>query len=363
MVDSILSLLKKNSLLSSCILAGTILLIILFSLPVRYMVNDDFAMITILQGGRFPASPHAVFLNPIMSYMLFFLYKLSPWFPWYGIIIYLAHFIGWTLIFSLILRSGKGLLIIISLPILLMFYIQHSFLITFTSSSLFLLFGVLLSIIEYYLIDTHLIKSDTCFAIFSAACFFFSFLLRWELVLYSLFLELPLILFMKWEKAKKLIPIISVVSLLIFLNVAFIYYFESQQQSFYDYNKLRGILHGSPKGEFNGDITIHAANKVGWSYEDYLCFNNDFWFIYDNFAFNSKNIKSFITQNYSKKNLNLLIPLVRDKIIGCLKMSTHETSILVITITCVFILRIRYFLSYSWGDKMKILLSVCFLGQ
>ena len=90
-----LDIIKENFFILSFMFTGVAFLIILSTLPVGYETNDDFAMVTILSGkGGFPSIPDAIFLNPILSYILFFLYKVSPSFPWYGISLYLTCYLG-----------------------------------------------------------------------------------------------------------------------------------------------------------------------------------------------------------------------------------------------------------------------------
>ena len=67
-------LIQENSFIVSFLVTGVSLFVILWTLPVFYGSNDDFAMLTIMSGkGGFPASPDAFFLNPILSYILYFL--------------------------------------------------------------------------------------------------------------------------------------------------------------------------------------------------------------------------------------------------------------------------------------------------
>ena len=360
MKDSILSYLNKNSLLASFVLAGIILLIILSTLPVRYIVNDDFAMITILRGNDFfSPSFHAVFLNPVMSWFLYSLYKLFPSIPWFGIVIYSTHLLGWSLIFSVVLRSDKLLYLVLSLPFLLACYVYHSCMVTFTSSSLFLLFGVLSCSFVFLSDKLSPINNRTSYSIFLALCFFLSFLLRWELVLYSILLGLPLIFFVKWQQVKIVIPLITILALLVCLNIGFIKIFESQEQPFYEYNKLRGDFHGTPKGDDNGQITLRAADKIGWDYEDYFSFRY-YWLIFDNYTFNTHNLRIFLNENDLQKNLISNIPHIMGNISGSIKISAKDTLLFIISIASLFVFKAKYLINYNKIELFKILLTLVF---
>jgi hypothetical protein len=86
-----------------------LLLLILLFIPVRYEINDDLKFINILSGKGgftpdFNSTPH---LSQILSYILYFLYDWFPSIPWYGLTIYLAAYIGVSLILSVVLRNSR----------------------------------------------------------------------------------------------------------------------------------------------------------------------------------------------------------------------------------------------------------------
>ncbi len=191
-------LIQENSFIFSFIFTGMLLSIILSILPVHYETNDEFRMITILSGnGGFPASPYVPYLNPILSYVLHILYRVKPYFPWFGVFFYVVYYLGWTLILSVIFRTNDRYSFILTIPILFYFFFFHSSYVSFTSASLFMSFGVFLCTIEYFIRNEAPIKNIRIYFIFLAVCFYLSFLLRWELVLYSLLLFLPAVVFIK----------------------------------------------------------------------------------------------------------------------------------------------------------------------
>ncbi len=299
-------LIKENSFIFSFIFTGIMLFIILSIIPVRYESNDEFRMITILSGnGGFPSSPDVYYLNPILSYVLYILYKISPYFPWFGVFLYVVYYIGWTLILSVILRTNDRFSFILTIPILFYFFFFHSSYASFTSASLFLSFGVFLCTVEYFIRNEAPIKNIRIYFLFLAVCFYLSFLLRWKLVLYSLFLFLPMVVFIKKGQIKKILPILLLLGLVMCLNMGFNHFVYLSHQTYYDFDKLRIEFHDTHRGDFDVLTTPYALQKARWEYNDYLVFRG-LWFMHDNYTFNTTNLKTFLMENNPRKTISCL---------------------------------------------------------
>ena len=351
-------IIKDNSFIFSFIFTGIALLIILSTLPVIYEFNDDFTMVTILSGnGGFPSTPDAIFLNPVLSYVLYLLYKISPFFPWYGIFLYTIHYLGWTLILSVIVRSNKGICFLFAVPLFSCFFFYHSSAISFTSASLFLAFGVFLCIVEYFIRNETPIKNIKIYFIFLASCFYLSFLFRWDLVLYSLLLFLPMLVFMKYSQIKKVLPILIILGLVICINTGFNYLVSINRQSYNEFNNLRGEFYDTASGDIHNRITEYALNKVGWTYEDYLDFKS-LYLIYDNYTFNTQNLRKFITENDPRQDKKYYVNYIINKINDSYEHNKLLSILLIISTFSVVILRLTNLMRLYKVDWIRITISL-----
>jgi len=348
-------IIRDNSFIFSFVLTGIALLAILVTQPIRYESNDDFAMVTILSGNSgFPSSPDAIFLNPVVSYVLYLLYKISPFFPWYGIFLYTIQYLGWILILSVIVRSNKGICFLFAVPLFSCLFFYHSSAISFTGASLFLAFGVYLCIVEYFISNKTPIKNTKTYFIFLVCCFYLSFLFRWELVLYSLLIFLPMIVFMKYSQIKKVLPILVTFGLLICINTGFNHLVSLNHHSYNEFNKLRSEFHDTTRGEFHDGITQFASQKVGWTYEDYLAFKV-LWLIHDNYIFNTQNLRTFITQNDFRKNKEYYFDNIINKIKVNYEQSKNVSILLLISVFSIFVFRSIDLIRLNKIDWLKII--------
>ena len=351
-------IIRDNSFIFSFVLTGIALLAILSTQPVRYEANDDFAMVTILSGnGGFPSSPDAVFLNPALSYVLHLLYKISPFFPWYGIFIYTINYLGWSLILSVILRSNKGICFLFAVPLFSCLFYYHSSVITFTSASLFLAFGVYLCMVEFFIRNEAPIKNIRNYYSLLSFLYYLSFLFRWNLVLYSLLLFLPMIVFMKYNRIKKVLPILVTLGLVICINTGFNYLVSLNNQSYNEFNDLRGDFFDTTKGAFQDGITQIAAQKVGWTFEDYLAFH-DLWLIYDNYKFNTQTLRSFLTENDFSKDSRYYISDIINRIKASYDQSNKLSILLLISIFSIFVFRSTDLIRLDNIDWLRIMVSL-----
>ncbi len=351
-------IMQENSFIVSFIFTGISLLIILLTLPVRYETNDDFTMLTILSGnGGFPSSPDAIFLNPILGYVLYFLYKLVPSFPWYGAFLYTVYYLGWTLIFSAILRANKGFCFLLAMPLLVCLFFYHSSFVNFTSASLLLTFGVYLCTVEYFIRNEAPMKNIRIYFIFLAICFYLSFLLRWKLILDSLFLFLPMVVFMKIGQAKKVFPVLIMLGVVICFNAGFNYF--TSNQPYNEFNELREDFHDTSMGDIHGQITPYAAEKAGWTYEDYVAFR-DLWLIYDNYTFSTSKLSTFLIENNPRKDsgihLNYIIKKIKENYDN--NNSKNLFILLLVSLLSIFIFRSTYLLRLEKIDWLRITISL-----
>lgn len=351
-------LLKEHSFIISFISTGIILFIILSNLPVHYETKDDFSIITILSGkGGFPASPVVKHLNPILNYALYILYKVSPSFPWFGVFLYIIYYMSWTLILSVILRSSNRFSLLLSIPLLFYFIFYHSSFISYTSASLLLSFGVYLCTVEYFIKDEAPIKNIRNYFIFLAVCFYLSFLLRWELILYSLFLILPMIVFMKFEQVKKVFPVLTMLVLVICLNIGFNYFVYLSHQTYYDFDKLRIEFHDTHSGDFHDRITPYAIQKAGWTFEDYMAFRG-LWYMHDNHVFNTMNLRTFLEANNPPKDSKYYLENIVSQIKKSYTQTKNISVLLLVSFLSIFIYRSTYLLRLDKVDWLKITVSL-----
>lgn len=269
-------------------------------MPARYAINDDIWMINVLTGkGGFPPDTTMVFLSQTLCYILFFLYRQFPDIPWYGLTIYLAAYLGISLMISLLLRNTAKdrFSLLLSMPAFLICFVYNLSIITFTSVSLLLEFSVLLSLLEWMISDRPFLKHDRVYTGFLGICFILSFLLRWNLVLYALGLCIPILFFLRKEKVRVIFPVAVIIMLFIFADRTLFFFNTStpQHREYVEYNKIRAEFNDTIKGEYHGETTINALNKAGWSPEDYEFFRN--WIFYDERKFNVDTLKIFLKEN------------------------------------------------------------------
>ncbi len=329
-------------------------------MPVRYEVNDDFEFINILSGkGGFAAdfSSTTQSLSQFLSYTLYFLYDRFPSIPWYGLTIYLSAYLGISLITSVLLRNTRDKLsLILCIPALLV-YFSHCFsVITYTSAVLLLEFGVFLSLMEWVLKIDFLFKRNRLFGFFLGACFLFSFLIRWQIVLYFMLFGVPVLFYIKKQHLKAILPVIAVL-LLFILGDRMLFKLNTTpgHKSYYEYTQLRRGFNDTVKGEYNGETTLKALKKAGWNMEDYAFFRS--WILYDDRLFNTEALKTFLQANspYQEKKY---LKVVWSKIKSRFNSSKLHTLVLIFTISALFLLRIHNFTGLSNRQKFRLILSI-----
>ena len=101
-------IIRNHPLLTSIIINGVFLTIILCTCDIRYDTNDDFVMACIVQGAYGRPDPHTVYINIIMGYVLSGLSSLIPAIPWYPVIMYVCLVVSNIVIGYLLIGKTKA---------------------------------------------------------------------------------------------------------------------------------------------------------------------------------------------------------------------------------------------------------------
>jgi len=357
------STIRNHSFLFAFIVTGIALLIILLTTPVAYETNDDLAMIAVLSGNAgFPPHHDAVCIHPLLGYLLYLLYTFSPSVPWYGAYLYAAYCLGWSLFGSVMIRVNRGLSLLLALPLFIHYFFYHSSFVNFTSATLFLSFGVYLCLAEYFMKNAAPAKNTVAYLVFLAACLCLSLLLRWKLVLYTLLLCVPLLIFMRREQVKKILPGCVVLAVMIILTLGIDHHMTTSHAAYYDYVKLETVFHGYGPGSFHGEKTLDAARAAGWSMDDYTAFRQ-LWLIYDNHMFNKDTLKTFITLNDPHQDLMYVLKFNIQNIVSNFKAFQSDFLLLFVSVLSMLLYRSRDVLRLRHIDVLKIVLTLGILAS
>jgi hypothetical protein len=166
-----------------------------------------------------------------------------------------------------------------------------------------------------------------------------------------------MVVFMKFSQMKRVLPILITLGLVIFINIGFNYFVSLNHKSYNEFNKLRAEFHDTASGEIHNQITPYAFNKVGWSYEDYLAFKG-LWLIYDNYAFNTQNLRTFITENDPRKDMEYYSDSIIIKIKASYDQNKQLFILLIISTCSIFILRLTKLLRLFKVDLIRIAVSL-----
>ena len=326
---------KYDKTLPICFLTiSTITICLITFLPVRYAVNDDIAVISILSGqAGFAGYPYSVVLNPISDFIIYYLYVHFPLIPWYGLFIYSATIIGFSLIFSIFFRTLHWKMLIPCLPILFLMLFWHITFVTFTSASMLLLFGVLLCIFEIIIKKK---QTNKTYALFLMLGIILAILLRWKLVLYSIIFAFPLVFFSSNIGIKKSFrSLYYITPILVVIICSFCisdFALRSEEKNFLEFVKLRRNFFATAEGDLQGEKLIDALNRSKWSIPDYILFKN--YFSYDNETFNTNKLKKFMNKDAYQLDY---FKLLKTRTVRNLKSSTPYNLIFLITLvsTCL----------------------------
>jgi hypothetical protein len=343
------------------VLSLLLFLVILFFLPMRYAVNDDLVIAGILSGkDGFASDSFVYFLSPTMSSFLNLLYKHFPSVPWYGLTIVFVSYMGVSLIAGVIMRCGirDRVPVIFSVPAFVSFAAYCVLYSTFTTSSLLMEFGVLLSLLEWQVRGKAPVKNTGFYCLFLAVCFLLALALRWEIVLYSLVFGFPSLLFIKKEHLKGFSLIIAVIVLSVTIDRTIFFRSTTTPEiaNYIVFNKLRAEFHDTAKGDDHGDITYKAASKVGWTYDDYQFFK--IWNVYDETLFNADTLNAFLEENH---------PLQRgsqynwERFRVEFSVNGKYPYIFIFTLLSLLAWRFHSLIKLSEQGQMKVFISFCLL--
>jgi hypothetical protein len=256
------------------------------------------------------------------------------------------------LVISVITRSNRGFCYLAAVPLLAYLFYYHATAITFTSASLLLSTGVYLCVFEYFVADRVPVKSIKAYFIFLVSCFCLSFLFRWDLVLYSLLFLSPVVVFMKFSRMKEVLPIIVVTGLLVCANIAFNHHVSSSHQPYNEFNKLRGEFHDTSRGFDHGQVTRGAASGAGWTYEDYMTFRL-LWMIYDNYAFNTEKLRTFLAGNDFPENGGSFLSDVTARLKMSYEQNENVSILLLLSVLSLFLVRLVDLVRLDGIDWLK----------
>jgi hypothetical protein len=335
--------------------------IVLSVAPVRYEANDDFGSIGKLsaQSGFRPDPLHPT-LSTTLSRLLRALYRIHPEFPWYGVLIYSAAFLGMSLMLSVFFRSTQGLSMFLALPVLcLLFFHVFSFA-SFTSASLILQLGVLLCLMEWVVRDECPAKNAKLYACVLALGFLVGFLLRWRMVLYATAFGIPIFFFMKRRQLTRAIPLLTVVVLIMIGDRALFHLMSTDEHKAYmEYNRLRARFHDTAWGDDHGSSTRKALKKAGWSREDYGFYKS--WILYDNRRFNTETLRTFLREN-EPKEVDSFFRAWWKKLRRQFHTGNHYVLAMVFATLSILAYRFERFSRSSARKRVRIVLALTVIG-
>lgn len=275
-----------------------------------YDTNDDMAMIAIVSGQYANiALPDGIFLSPLLSFILYYCYKVIPYLPWYGMILYLYQFIGCYCFYSivrLVFKNNKSKIIVIISFLALYAYIFYR--LNFSSTSLFLWFSALVYLIAVLLLRGK--ENSKSVLLFCGFAMGLSYLLRPSILTIAIAFSIPLfIIVFKLERLRKvtylLIPIVILAAMNQYIFMTKIN--NANYDSFLAYNQVRSDFLDTHKSDRN-EKTDDALSHAGWNNEDYKVAKE--WWLYDEEIFSTEKICKFLEINartvisvYDIKNL------------------------------------------------------------
>lgn len=330
-----------------------ILLVISF-LPVRYETNDDFAIIRRLSDQTgFVSDTHHYSLSYGFGWVLCFLYRCCSSVPWYGAFVYSATYLGASLMLSVVFRSSSGKSLLLWLPALSVFFAHCFSFVSFTAASLMLEFGIFLCVMEWVVRDECPARNSKFYALTLAVGFLMCFSLRWRLVIWSVGLGIPVLFFLRKNHLKKGFLFACTLIMIVVGDRALFHFMTTQEhKAFMAYNKLRAQFHDTINGEFHGETTLKALNKVGWSLDDYAFFRR--WILYDDELFNPESLRIFIKENDPREKASIF-ELIPKRIARSFGASRHCTLALIFSILSLFFYRFHSLLGLSYKDRLRII--------
>ncbi len=280
--------------------AFLVILAVAAVLPVKYEVNDDIGMITILSGiDGFPASTDAPFISRFLGYTFWLLYQVSALIPWYGLLLYLTLLLGTGLFFSILfLDSVDRYCKLLILPAYLALIGHCLVSVTFTSATLLLQFGVFLFVLAW-------LSSQRRFPLPKGllfACLVLSYLWRWKLFLVFLVYALPLAFFLNRDDRRHLKTVMPFLLLAVAIvgadrGLAFLTTRGPQHAHYQTFLRYNARFHDTPLGR-EGPRTEKALASANWTKDDYAMFH-EYWMAYDERRLSVEALDTFLRENNS----------------------------------------------------------------
>jgi|GEM_PF-5090533 len=308
---------------------------------------DDVGMMLTSSGVRTgEPSEYLTFPSVVIGKILKHLYLQVPRINWYPVYLYSIHFLSMLVILYAILKLRFSWSRIFQYVVLFIFF-ECSLLmrLQFTSTA------IVIAIAGFCLFLTSLSLKDKEVWFYlgvSIVMMVTAGLIREKVFYYFLLLIAPLVL-LKFFEAKKLrIPIFFALTLSLFF--IFVQYNSSYYsgdplwKEFIAYNKIRGQLHLYPKLAYN-EHTKPTFNKIGWSENDFLMFQNVFF--PDKKVYSSENLtfinESLKNQRGLKETLTVLLYIIYQ-------------NVLLVAVSFIFLS-----LSLQWADKSERKFIYCIL--
>jgi hypothetical protein len=348
----------KHPFLKGFVFSAVLLLIVLWLLPIRYEVNDEFGIIMMLSGrhGVRPDPHSCFFFSQALYYVLHVLYEHHPSFPWLGMFMYLAVYLASSLTMALIFRSDERKYAMLALPALVLFFGYCFAFLSATATSLLLEFAVFLCLMEWTMERSCPVRHPRLYGLFLAFCFLLSYIFRWRLVLYSLFLGVPVLFFARKEQCVKAVPFFAALAIFITADRTFFYYTTTDEhRAFAEYTAVRSDFNDTIKGERHGAITLQALRKVGWTFDDYAFFRR--WILYDEILFNVDTLRTFVEANDPQDKVSAF-DLAVERIAGSIHVGGRYTLVLALSVVSLLCYRWHGLLGLSLHDRAKVFCSL-----
>lgn len=340
----VLGFARQHGVDSGFLWTTVLLLLVVVTLPIRFEVNDDMAAIDMLRGADgFRPHPAPPFISQCLAYVLFALYRLTPSVPWYGLVVYLAAFLGVSLLLGVALRATRGnrAALLVVLPVVGFVAWRLFCFVTFSSATLLLALGVTLFLTEWVAQDGRDVRHPRLCGIALTACFALAYALRWGLAVCSVVFAAPALVncavqrrFPKLKYALlALVAFIAIDRVLCRMQTG-----TPLHRGYTEYNRLRAEFHDTVKGTYHGETTDNALKQVGWTAADYTLFRNC-WMLYDERLFNTATLKSFLEKNPPPSGTGL-IGRGWQRWKGSLTSSAHYTAVVAVSLLALVLLRL-----------------------
>jgi hypothetical protein len=264
-------LLLQENRIPFLITAIFVLGLLLFFHSCMYFFSDDAAIVEILRGGFDGIShPNSIFLSPLLSSILYFLYQNIPSFPWLFLFILVFQsiglFVGIKILYCMSHGKVSKIISIVGFILLCHFFFLQ---ISFTSMSLFLWFiGVTALVWNSYHSNKDIV-SYTCIGLLLAI----SILTRPSIFLIALLISLPGIVFflLKGPRAGKKRFLLGMIPLLIIsFCIGFTEPFHNEMVSNHkSVQKDRSLLIDTPFSQLQHNMEKHFTKHYSSLFGDH----------------------------------------------------------------------------------------------